>query len=287
MAKTPYKAEYSTLLAATRRRGHTSHDGVQSEETIEPSKARRKTMRRHTIFLVGWVFASGMSIAHGGDREDALVIVNKAIQAHGGAAALDKARMRSREGQGIVALNGETRIGTEETFQFPDRCRLVLTLGRNRIILVINGNKGWTQAGGTTQAMNEQTLKEKKEELYVWWLMNLTPLLKDEFDLKPLADEKINGEEAAVVKVVHRGYPDVRLFFDKKSGLLVKMSRRTTETGFALNKDYVYSDYKEFDGGKWPTKEVVFMGGTNKVSEIQFKSYKVLSSVEDKLFEKP
>jgi hypothetical protein len=244
-------------------------------------------MRRLGTIVVAAVCIGVPIAARGGERDEALAVLNKAIQAHGGAEALDKAGMRSRSGKGIVALGGDTRLTSEETFHFPDRCRLVIDLESNRIVLVLNGVKGWTQAVGTTQEMSKETLREKQEELYVWWLMNLTPLLKDEFVLKPLADAKVNGQDAAVVKVSHRRYPDVRLFFDKKSNLLVKIARRSTETGVTLDKEYFYSDHREFDGVKMPTKEVVFLNGKTKMSEVTYNSYKVLPKVEDKLFEKP
>ena len=244
-------------------------------------------MRRLVTIVLTFVYVCVPAVVPAGERDEALAVLNKAIKAHGGAAALDKARMRSRSGKGVVTIGGEVRITAEETFHFPDRCRLVIDLERSRIVLVLNGAKGWTQTGGATREMNEETVKEKQEELYVWWLMNLTPLLKDEFELKPLADAKVNGEDAAVVKVSHKSYPDVRLFFDKKSGLLVKIGRRSTETGASLAKDYFFSDHKEFDGVKMPTKEIVTINGTTKMSEVTYNTNKVLSQVEDKLFDKP
>jgi hypothetical protein len=222
-----------------------------------------------------------------GERDKALAIIEKAIKAHGGTDALNKAQIRSRTGQGVVSLGGEIRITTEETMRFPDCCRVVLNPQSNRIILVLNGDKGWTQAGGATQEMPKSDLKEKQEELYVWWLMNLTPLLKDEFQLKPLANAKVNGRDVSVVLVSRKDSPDVRLFFDNESGLLVKMARRGTESGVPVAKEYLYSDHKEFDGVKMPTKEVILLNGTAKLSEVKFDKYKVLSRVEDKLFEKP
>lgn len=222
-----------------------------------------------------------------GERDKALTIIEKAIKAHGGAEALNKAQMRSRTGQGVVSLGGEIRITTEETVRFPDSCRVVLNPQTNRIILVLNGDKGWTQAGGVTQEMPKSALKEKQEELYVWWLMNLTPLLKDEFQLKPLGTAKVNGRDVSIVLASRKDYPDVRLFFDNESGLLVKMARRGTESGVPVAKDYLYSDHKEFDRVKMPTKEVILLNGTAKLSEIKFDNYKVLSRVEDKLFDKP
>ncbi|MGH7169004.1 MAG: hypothetical protein ACRELF_22140 [Gemmataceae bacterium] len=222
-----------------------------------------------------------------GDRDKAMAIIDKAIKAHGGAKALDKAQMRSRSGQGVVTLGGKTRLTTEETVHLPDRCRMVINLERSRIILVLNGDKGWTQAGGATQEMTKTGFKERQEEVYVWWLMNLTPLRKDEFQLKQLADAKVNDLDTAVVLVSRKNSPNARLFFDKKSGFLVKIARRGTETGLPVTKEYVYSDHKEFDGVKMPTKEVITLNGSVKLSEVTFSNYKVLSRVEDKLFEKP
>jgi hypothetical protein len=240
---------------------------------------------RGIVLAAAWLGAPAALPA--GDRDKALTVIEKAIKAHGGADALNKAQMRSRTGEGVFCLRGETRFTTEETVCFPDRCRVVVNPERNRIILVLNGNKGWMQAGGATQEMAKTALKEKQEELYVWWLMNLTPLLKDEFQLKPLADAKVNDQDASVVLVSRKDFPDARLFFDKKSGLLVKIARRATESGLPIAKEYVYSDHKEFDGVKMPTKEIITLNGNTKYSEVKFSNYKVLSRVEDKLFEKP
>lgn len=245
-------------------------------------------MRRFVGFIVAAAWLAAPAAGQAGDRDKALEVVEKAIKAHGGTEALNKATTRSRTGEGVVTIGGETRLTTEEIVQFPDRCRVVLELQqRNRIILVLNGDKGWTQAGGTTQEMAKTALKEKQEELYVWWLMNLTPLVKDEFQLKPLADVKVHDSDASVVGVSRKDSPDVRLFFDKKSGLLVKIARRAKESGLVVNKEYFFSDHKEFDGVKMPTKEIVLLNGTVKMSDFKFDNYKVLSRVEDKVFEKP
>jgi hypothetical protein len=237
------------------------------------------------VMAAAWLAAPAAGRAD--DRDKALTIIDKAIKAHGGSDALDKAQKRSRSGQGTFYVSGETKFRTEETVRFPDRCRVEVNPESGRILLVLAGNKGWMQAGGATQEMTKEMLKEKQEELYVWRLMNLTPLHKDEFDLKLLADAKVKDREAAVVRVSHKNYPDARLFFDKESGLLIKIARRATETGLPVTKEYVYSDHKEFDGVKMPAREVITLNGTIKYSDVKFSEYKILSRVEDKLFEKP
>jgi hypothetical protein len=244
-------------------------------------------MRRFGVIVAAAAWLAASASVQADDRDKALEVIEKAIKAHGGADGLNKAQVRSRTGEGVFSLGGETRFTTEETVSFPDRCRVVLEPQRARIILVLNGNQGWNQPGGMTQELSKEELKLRKEELYVWWLMNLTPLLKDEFQLKPLAGAKVNGEAASVVQVSHKDFPDARLFFDNKSGLLVKIARRATEAGVSVTKEYYYGDHKEFDGVRMPTKEMIVLNGNTKYSEVKFNNYKVLSRVEDKLFEKP
>lgn len=248
-------------------------------------------MRYFVRVLVAVVGLAAPAVVQAGERDKALEVLEKAIKAHGGADALNKAMLRSRSGEGVVTLGGETRetrVTIEETVNFPNRCRVELTLRQGiRVTLILNGDKGWMQIGNKTQEMTKETLKEKQEELYVWWIMNLTPLVKNEFQLKPLADAKVNGQDASVVQASRKDSPTVRLFFDKKSGLLIKIARRATLSGLAVTEEYNYSDPKEFNGVKMPTKEIVTLNGSDKMSEIKFNNYKVLSRVEEKLFEKP
>jgi hypothetical protein len=237
------------------------------------------------VAVLAWLTAAALGRA--GERDKALAVIDKAIKAHGGADALNKASRYERSGKGVFCIGGETPITTEESVHLPDRCRVKVQIGATRIILVLNRDKGWMQAGGATQELPKAELKERREELYVWRLMLLTSLVKDEFELTPLADAKVNDRDVAVVKVAHKDYPDVRMFFDKKSGLLIKMARRATESGVVLPKEYVYSEHKEFDGAKLPTKEVITINRSTKMSEVRFNNYKVGSRFDDKTFDKP
>jgi hypothetical protein len=224
--------------------------------------------------------------AWAGERDKALAVIERAVKAHGGASALTKAPIRTRSGQGVIGLSGDRPFTTEETVRFPDRCRVVLDVGRERLIVVLNGDKGWMQAGGTTQEMKKAEFAERREELYVWWLMTLVPLQKDGFDLKPLADAKVGDQEAAVVKVSSKGFPDATLFFDKKTNLLIKIARPATEAGIPVRKEYLFTDHKDFDGVKMPSKQIDKINGT-KLSEVKFTSYKFLTRIEDAAFTKP
>jgi hypothetical protein len=227
--------------------------------------------------------------AWAGDRERALAVVEKAIKAHGGAEALSRAAVAERRGQGTMTQPGagEVPFTNHEVVSLPDRVRLAVRLGPGEIVIVLGGDKGWIKpAGGGTFEMRKNQLDEYREKAYVWWLATLAPLQKDGFDLAPVPDGRVNGREAAGVKVSRKGYADATLWFDKQSGLLVKIAHRVSVAGAPVDEEYLYTDHKEWAGAKLPGREVMSYNG-RKVTEVKYTDWKLQPRVEDGTFARP
>jgi hypothetical protein len=230
----------------------------------------------------------GGEAARGDDRPAALAVVEKAIKAQGGAEGLARAAVAQRQGKGTLALSGvDYPFTTEETLNLPGQFRYRNEAGKKQLVRVINGDKGWVQAaGGMTVEMNRDRLAEQMEEAYVLWLVTLAPLVKDSFNLDVLPEVKVAGRPAAGVKVTARGRPEVAMYFDKESGVLVKITRRAREAGLEVEKEYLYSDYKDIDGVKLPTREVTTVNN-RKFSEVQYTEYKLLRRSDESAFDRP
>jgi hypothetical protein len=243
-------------------------------------------MRTIVALGVGLVVAAGP--ARAGDREAALEVIDRAIKAHGGAAGLAKVAVASHTESGVHLLGGkEVPFTSEVVHSLPERIRLEVLLDKKfPFVSVVDGDKGWQRAGGMTFELSGPRVKEIREEAYVWWLATLAPLKQDVFQLAPVPDDRVDGQPAAGVKVSCRGHADTRLYFDKRSGLLVKIARRVPEAGVPVDKEYLYSDYKEFDGVKLPAKEVMTLNG-KKGAERTVSAYKFLSRPDKNAFAKP
>jgi hypothetical protein len=227
--------------------------------------------------------------AAAGDRDDALAVIDQALQAHGGADAMAKAQSVTRTGAGTLFPGGkETPFTDEVSLNLPDQMRFALDVDKRvKILVVVNGDKGWQSAGGPVSEMGADRLKELHEEMYLLWLTTLAPLKTDDFDLAPVKEEaKVNGQPAVGVRVGRKGHGDVTLWFDKSSHLLVKAARRGEEGGLPVAKEYVYGDHKDFDGAKLPTHIVDSVDG-KKFNEITSASYKLVRKFDDGTFAKP
>ena len=241
----------------------------------------RTTLAAALIFLTA-------ALAHAGDREEALATIEQAVKAHGGADALAKARTAVRSGEGVIYQGGKEAAFTDEmTWDLPGRWRDAVEIQKTiRFTIAVDGDKGWQGVGGTAADLGPERLRELREEMYVLWLETLTPLQKDGFDLAPLPEIKVNGQAAVGVKASSKGHADAKLYFDGRTHLLVKIARTSEEAGLNLDKEYLFSDHKEFDGVKMPTHVVETLDG-KKASELTSASYKFPAKADDSAFAKP
>jgi len=231
---------------------------------------------------------AGASSGAAADRDDALAILERAIKAHGGAEGLIKAQVCTRAELGtFVQDDKDVPFTSETTGRLPDRVRLKITVAKRlEMISVLNGDKGWLRTTGPAVEVVKERLAELREEAYGSYLTTLVPLRKAPFTLGTVPEIKVGGEPAVGIKVTSKGHSDSKLYFSKRSGLLVKIARRSTEAGVMVDKEYLFGGYKEFDGVKLATKERTTVNG-KKSTEVMIHRYTFLKKVEDRVFERP
>lgn len=244
-------------------------------------------MRQVTLALM--LVALGFPPSLGATEKEARVILDRAIKAHGGADALARALLCKRTDSGTqTVVTREVPFVSQVTRSLPDRVRLQIELDKKiTTTLVLDGVKGWqTEGDGPASNLGLARIKEMREEAYVWWLTTLTPLTKPGFTLSALPRSTVDGEAMVGIKVVRKGYADTKLYFRERSGLLAKIERRTSEGGTIVDKEYLYSSYKEYSGLTVPTREIVKVNG-RKYTEFTSTNYSFPAKLDAGTFTKP
>jgi hypothetical protein len=232
--------------------------------------------------------------AWGQGAGDTKAIIEKAIAAQGGARNLEKMKAVRMQAKGTAyVMDMDFPFTIDASQQMPDKSRTVLKLtimGNDvQIVEVLNGDKAWSQVAGTTKEAEAEDLAQMKFSQYTSRVQMLTPLLEDkQFTLTGLGESNINGKPAVGVKVAYPGQPDVKLYFDKDSSLLIKVTRPGREpiNKGKVTQDEYYSAYKEFDGVKQPTKLLVNQDN-KKFMEAEVTQLTFPGKFEDKVFTKP
>ncbi len=242
-------------------------------------------MRTAVLVLVVFIGGPGGALA-----DDARSVVARAIQAQGGEARLARARHMVRNARGVMTFFGkEIPFTTRLMLDFPDRFWETIEVGNpatQKLTRVLTPEKGWRAGSGATADMPRDEAAELRDEVYVLWLMTLVPLEDPASRLSSLPDGTVDGRPAAGVQVLRDGRPAVKLFFDKGTGLLTRIERRAREAGLLVEKEYLLSQPREFEGITLPTRTIEKING-KKTLELTVASYEFPEKFPASQFTRP
>src|ERR1051326_7596345 len=224
------------------------------------------------------------------DTQDPNAIVDKAIKALGGEEKLGKIKAASWKIKGkITVMGNELENTTTMTFQGLDHFRQQLEGEFNgnkfKAVTVLAEDKGSRMFGDNHQDLDKEALINVKRTAYLSIIpITILPLKSKDFKLESIDDEKVNDKPAAGIKVTAPDKKDFKLYFDKETGLPVRLVAKVVGfMGMEFVQTTTFSDYKEMAGIKKATKAVSLRDG-EKFMEQEVTEFKVLDKVDPKTF---
>ena len=202
-----------------------------------------------------------MSVAR--QATEANPVLEKAITALGGAEKLEKIKSITWKAKGTITFQGmESPMTTTVTVQGLDHAKqeFEAEFGGNKIqgVSVLAGDKGWRSFAGNK--MPQENMDDEKRNLSLSVLpITLVQLKGKGFKLATLPEEKLGEKPAMVLKVTPPKGNDFRIYFDKESGLPVRLVAKVVGfQGEEFTQDTTLSGYK-------------MLGGINKATKITSK----------------
>lgn len=221
------------------------------------------------VLTVGFVTAA-VATAQPDDAKAARALVDKAIQAHGGAenVAKYKASVTAFKGTfhgmgAAIPMTGEISVSGAERLKID----IEIDAGgqKFRFVSTVDGKKGWIKLGGEeTKDMGKDELTEAVHNQHAAYVATLAPLVSGKgYTLAPAGELLVNDKAALGVKVSAKGRRDVTLYFDKATGLLARHDTVVKDEGSGreVAEETVSTDYKDVQGTKQATKFVVTRDG--------------------------
>jgi hypothetical protein len=241
-----------------------------------------------------WAVAISLAICGTASAgENPRLILERAIKAHGGEERLARIRSDRVKLKGTLLVDGRDMAFVGETLvQLPSQFKNVVQLddGKRKylVVQIVNGDQAWVTLDSQPQKLTANALAEMRETLYLERAIRLVPLLKDKtFELEAAGEAKVKDRTCSVVKVSAKGHSDLRLYFDKETGLLVKTEHSLTGgDSKEVKQEELYADFKEIQGYKRPFKVTAFRDG-KKVMEAVLTDVKYLDKIDEREFAKP
>jgi hypothetical protein len=242
-------------------------------------------MRTWMFGLVG--VAALVTAASAQDKQDkeAVAVVTKAIDAHGGAEALNKYKAAIMKMKGTITVMGlDLDFTGTMSYMLPDKYKLVIDadfMGQKLSVeQIADGRNVKSTMNGMPIPLPENAQEELQNSATEMEIGTLTPLLNAEkFTIKSGGTGEVKGKKANVVMVTSKRQKEKewKLFFDAESNLLVKSQRRglSPDGQNEVDEETFMENYAKVDGIMTAKKMIVKHDGdpfiTMEITEVQYK----------------
>ena len=211
---------------------------------------------------------------------DANQILGKYLQAIGGAEAASGISTRIQKGTLTV---GSEHFPVEVLAKAPAKRVTTVRFPGGDSVTAINGEAGWLSTPGRpVHGMSPSEADAARLDAELFFPSTLIQIFKE---LHVQQKEQISGNETYVVSGIRDNGPPVQLYFDEKSGLLVRVLRYV-ESPLGRNSTQIdYADYHDEGGVKTPFRWTV--ARPNSRFTIQIEQMQQAVPIEDEKFAMP
>ena len=207
-------------------------------------------------------------------------LIDKYIQALGGAAAIDGIKSRAETG---TAVQGGQSTRVEVFDQHPDKQATVRHTPAGDSVTVFNGHEGWSSVPGhPVRDLHgaDLTAAEMDADMqFPLHIRHLFAVLHVEYS------EMVGAREAYVISCRNVGQPPVKLYFDEQSGLLVRQVRYAASPLGLVPTQIDYGDYRDAGGVKTPFRWT--MAQWDGSATVQLDEVQANVPIDDSRFAKP
>ena len=208
-------------------------------------------------------------------------LLDNYVRALGGSAAMEK--ISTRVEKGATTFHGQAQ--TVEIFtQAPDKQSIVRHVsGTESIVTTFDGQSGWSVAPGRPpRELHDADISAARIDADLQFPLHIQKIFPE---LQQEYPEKIADRDAYLLLAIREGQPPVKLYFDERSGLLVRMVRYA-ETPLGRNPTQIdYADYRDVDGVQIPYRITTSQPGNT--STIQLETVQQNAPIEPSQFTRP
>src|ERR1700691_2121690 len=208
-------------------------------------------------------------------------LVDNYVRALGGSAAIEK--ISTRVEKGATTFHGQTQ--TVEIFtKAPDKQSIVRRMsGTESIVTTFDGQSGWSIAPGRPpREMHDADISAARIDADLQFPLHIQKIFPE---LRQEYPEKIADRDAYLLLAIREGQPPVKLYFDERSGLLVRMVRYG-ESPLGRNPTQIdYADYRDVDGVQIPFRVTTSQPGN--ISTIQLETVQQNAPIDLAQFTRP
>jgi Photosynthetic reaction centre cytochrome C subunit len=209
-------------------------------------------------------------------------ILNKYIASVGGESVV--AKFKTLVMKGTLERSQGRSDSLEITLKAPDKYLVKLTTGQGVITQVINGSDGWVSSASGSRQLGGDALVQLKRVAALYGVIKFT---EKPAQMKVMGMETIGDREAYVIAIEINPNRAKRLFFDTRTGLLLREITMTTTMLAPLPEQVDFEDYRDVDGVNLPFTIRSSNAAAFDTAIRRFTEMRLNAPVDDAIFNRP
>lgn len=176
----------------------------------------------------------------------------------------------------------------------PEIMRMEMEVQGMKIIMVVDGEKGWT-INPMMGSMEPQNLppeaiadlkKQNRTDPTLSWEHPLDDWKKNGAQIELIGKEEVEGSDAYHLKVIFNDNAVINYFIDASSFYLLKVVSQESIQGQVVGQEVVCSDFENYEGIVVPKKIAIYMNG-QVAQDFIMETCEFDVPIADLIFEKP
>ena len=222
------------------------------------------------------------------DIAKAKEIIAKAVEAHGGIDKLAAVENLVIEANNtMITPGGPAAIQVTIHVLYPDKYRQDVKTPQGEFSLIYDGEAAYASSMMGTQPLPPEVATALKDSLFRDPIQLLEHLSQNKSAQVQFAgSEEVDGTPASILVTEQPSGEMLKIYISEETNYIVKLVYRETEQGVTLNKENIYSDFRDVDGIKIAYSLKQNIDG-NPYIDSHSTSVKLNTEIDESLFEKP
>lgn len=221
------------------------------------------------------------------DTAKAKEILAAAVEAHGGIEKLKAVKNAvARMNAEVTTPGGPMQVEVTLYTVYPDKFRQDMNTPQGEMNVIFDGKAGFLLSGMGNQPLPPELTNSFKDSIFREIPFLLTHLTQNDASIHYAGTEEVQDETAAVLQVKQPSGETLKIFISEASHYVVKLAFREIGQGVVVNKENIFTDYRDVNGVKIAYQVVQNVNGAH-YSEARLDSIKLNADLEESLFEVP
>ena len=221
------------------------------------------------------------------DVAKAKEIVAAVVEAHGGLEKLKAVKNVVSDMQTTAnSPAGPMQLKIVLYQVYPDKLRQNISTPQGDMSIMFDGKAAFLMSAMGAQPLPPEMTTSLKDATFRDTIPLLVHLIENDVPVQYAGTEELNGEPADILLVKQPSGGMVKVFISPETHYVLKYTFRETEQGVTMDKETIFSDYRDVDGVKIAYHVVQNVNG-ELYTENRVNSVKLNTEIDAALFEKP